>query len=105
MSALLRDILEVARDLSRSADAGGSVQYAFELMVDDDELAQAYKLLASLQERIQDELERDEDPDGCSSPSGHEWNQTAGQADEARVARDWANDRIYCVHCGADGDA
>ena len=56
MSALLRDILEVATDLSRDSSAGGARQYAFELMVDDDELGQAYKLLASLQERIEDEL-------------------------------------------------
>ena len=47
----------------------------------------------------------DEDPDACTNPGGHEWNRTAGEADEARLAGDYANDSIRCVHCGADGDA
>lgn len=38
---------------------------------------------------------------GCA----HEWNQSAAAADEARIAGDYAADRIYCIKCGADGDA
>lgn len=48
---------------------------------------------------------RDADDYACSNPGGHEWNRTLGEADEARVAGDVANDNIRCVHCGADGDA
>lgn len=46
-----------------------------------------------------------EDPDRCSNPGGHEWNRTLGEADEARLSGDHANDSIRCVHCGADGDS
>jgi len=47
----------------------------------------------------------DEDPDRCTNPGGHEWDKTLGEADEARIRGDVANDRITCVHCGADGDS
>lgn len=50
--------------------------------------------------------EREDPPDGaCTNPGGHEWNRTAGEADEARIAGDYENDNIRCIHCGADGDA
>ena len=49
--------------------------------------------------------EAEPDPDACTNPGGHEWNRTAGEADEARIRGDVANDSIRCVHCGADGDA
>jgi hypothetical protein len=52
-----------------------------------------------------DAKSEEEDPDRCTNPDGHVWNQTAGEADEARVRGDVANDRIYCLYCGADGDA
>lgn len=46
------------------------------------------------------------DPDDrCTNPGGHEWNRSAGEADEARLAGDYENDNIRCIHCGADGDA
>ncbi len=44
-------------------------------------------------------------PEQCSSPNGHEWNRTAGEADEARLSGDIGADNIRCIHCGADGDA
>lgn len=43
--------------------------------------------------------------DECTNPGGHRWNRTAGEADEARIAGDYANDNIRCIYCGADGDA
>ena len=45
------------------------------------------------------------DEDRCTNPGGHVWNRTAGEADEARLSRDYANDNIRCIYCGADGDA
>lgn len=64
------------------------------------------------QSQLADELaERLEAPaaeppdDGCTNPGGHEWNRTAGEADEARIAGDYENDNVRCIHCGADGDA
>ena len=44
-------------------------------------------------------------PDGCTNPGGHEWDKTAGEADEARIRGDHANDSIRCIHCDADGDS
>jgi hypothetical protein len=38
--------------------------------------------------------EHAEPGEGCA----HEWNQTAGEADESGTG-------IYCLKCGADGDA
>lgn len=35
---------------------------------------------------------------------GHEWNQSAGEADENFLSGEGCQ-RIYCVHCGTDGDA
>jgi hypothetical protein len=55
------------------------------------------------------ELELDEpepmpDPGSNDPYCNHEWNQTAGEADEHFLARE-GQQRIYCVKCGADGDA
>lgn len=47
----------------------------------------------------------DEYPPRCVNPGGHVWNRTPGEADEARLAGDSANDNVRCVYCGADGDA
>lgn len=47
----------------------------------------------------------DEYPPPCTNPGGHVWNRSAGEADEARLSGDYANDNIRCVYCGADGDA
>jgi hypothetical protein len=49
--------------------------------------------------------EAEEAGDRCTNPDGHVWNQSAGEADEARIRRDVENDRIYCLYCGADGDS
>jgi len=38
------------------------------------------------------------DAAGPDAPCVHEWNQTEGEADENGT-------RIYCLICGADGDA
>jgi hypothetical protein len=35
---------------------------------------------------------------------GHEWNQSPGEADENFLAGEGCQ-RIYCLNCGADGDA
>jgi len=43
--------------------------------------------------------------DRCTNPDGHVWDKTAGEADEARLSGDYANDSIRCIYCGADGDA
>lgn len=47
----------------------------------------------------------EEPDDACTNPGGHVWNRTVGEADEARLSGDYANDNIRCVFCGADGDA
>lgn len=47
----------------------------------------------------------EDDPDRCTNPGGHQWNRSAGEADEAHLAGDAENDNIRCIHCGADGDA
>lgn len=53
-----------------------------------------------------DEAEEEPDlGDRCTNPDGHVWDKTAGEADEARIRGDVANDRITCIYCGADGDA
>jgi hypothetical protein len=46
----------------------------------------------------------DEEP-RCSNPGGHVWNRTPGEADEAFLTGDRANDNVRCIYCGADGDA
>lgn len=55
---------------------------------------------------LTDTTDQGEPDDGsrCSNPGGHEWNRSAGEADEAFLARE-DDAGIRCVHCGADGDA
>ena len=46
----------------------------------------------------------DEPETRCTNPAGHEWHYTgtAYGGDDER----WCGEgRVYCVHCGADGDA
>lgn len=60
----------------------------------------------AIADRIDNPAAGDDAPDdACTNPGGHEWNRTAGEADEARLAGDAANDNVRCIHCGADGDA
>ena len=58
---------------------------------------------STVREVTDDDYDRPED--ACSNPGGHVWNRSAGEADEARISVDYANDNIRCVYCGADGDA
>jgi hypothetical protein len=55
----------------------------------------------------QEPADEDDDqyPPRCTHPGGHKWNRSAGEADEARLSGDYANDNIRCIYCGADGDA
>ncbi len=52
-----------------------------------------------------DRIEYDEDGQPlCPNPKGHEWEYTgtAYGGDDER----WCGEgRVYCIHCGADGDA
>lgn len=45
--------------------------------------------------QIGTEVDEGDEPDPpCTNPEGHEWSQPS---------EEW--DRIYCIWCGADGDA
>lgn len=41
----------------------------------------------------------------CERTTGHSWNHTPGEADEAFLSGDYENDNVRCSYCGADGDA
>lgn len=60
MRLMIAEIEEAARGLLSDATAGGARQYAFELMVDGEELLLAMKILRELRERIDGELEAEE---------------------------------------------
>jgi len=100
----IQNIETLANAIAWRSDAATSDQMAFDLVVDEDELKTAERLLQELHDRLEAEVHRVA-TGGCTDPGGHDWDKSAGEADEARISRDWANDRITCLHCGADGDS
>lgn len=55
----LDEIIEAATSLRASASAGGDRENAFDLVVDLDELAQAWVFITGLQDRVEHELAGD----------------------------------------------
>lgn len=49
-------------------------------------------------------VDEDDGEPGCSNPDGHEWyySGTAYGGDDESYH---GEGRVYCTHCGADGDA
>lgn len=100
----LVDAVDALRDIMRCARFHGPAGVKA-LAVGAKRIETAQEVLDRLNPYRAADPADDSYPPPCSHPGGHEWNRTAGEADEARLAGDYANDNIRCIYCGADGDA